>query len=177
MPKVPDDLTRAVVCPFRHLLSPRRRVFSPVGSVSMTKQSFRDECDINVIMARYQATGVLPVVQVKEGRFLDVPVDDYQTAMFKVAEAKSMFAGLPAKVRDRFGNDPGKLLEFLQDDRNVAEARELGLVKPEVDIPAPIRVSVVSDGASGVVPPPGGAAVQQNGLSVASGQVSAQRST
>lgn len=136
-------------CPFRHLLSPRFRVVTPVVGEGLTKQSFRDECDINVIMSRYQQSGVLPVVSVREGRFVDAPSTDYQEAMFQVADARSRFERLPARLRERFENDPGKLVAFLADDKNVAEARELGLVNPErVVVPVPVSVSSVNSGTS-----------------------------
>lgn len=146
------DRVTSVDLPFRHLLSARKRVGFDCSQPMITKQEFADECDINVIMARYQSTGVLPVIQAREGRFVDAPEDDYHSAMIKVAEANSMFAQLPARIRDRFENDPGQLIAFLQDDRNLQEARELGIVEPERVPPAPIAVSVVgSGGGSGAV--------------------------
>lgn len=36
---------------------------------------------------------------------------------------------LPAKVRDRFSNDPGKFLAFVDDPKSREEMYELGLAK------------------------------------------------
>lgn len=98
------------------------------------KQSFKDECDINRIMARYQVTGVLPE-QIQPGtpQYVDVTGIDYQTGMQKIAAAQSLFAALPAAVRLRFKNDPGEFLDFTQNPDPAAQAElvELGLaVRP-----------------------------------------------
>lgn len=93
-----------------------------------TQQNFRDECDINVIVERFGLTGELP-------QSLSVPqsgdfsgVTDYHSAMNVVAAADAAFMELPGALRARFENDPGRLLAFLNDEKNRAEAVELGLV-------------------------------------------------
>jgi len=96
---------------------------------SMTQQQYKDECDINHIMSRYMQTGELPRTKLGVyGDFSDMP--DYQTALNTVLQAQDAFASLPAQIRQRFGNDPGALLEFLHDPSNKGEAIELGLVNP-----------------------------------------------
>lgn len=136
--RVPD----AVVV--RHGFSPRKRVFTPIVGVSRTKQSFAEECDINVIMRRYQETGILPGAERAAGaRYLDCSGADYQQAMLLVASARTAFMEMPSAIRDRFENDPRKLMEFLEDDRNLDEARKLGLVKPEAVEATPLAVRVV----------------------------------
>lgn len=96
-----------------------------------TKQSFKDECDINTIMRRYQQTGTLEHVQRREAQYADCTGRDYQTAMELIANARSAFEELPAAVRDRFDNDPAELLDFVRDPDNAEEAAELGLLSPE----------------------------------------------
>lgn len=105
-----------------------------------THQSFKDECDINVIVERFGLTGELPEnVRVPvSGDFTDVV--DFQTALNAVRKAQEGFAALPADVRYRFANDPQRLMEFMADDRNLEEARKLGLVNPEP--PKPPRTAV-----------------------------------
>lgn len=105
---------------------------------SMTKQEFAEECDINTIMRRYETTGRIDHVNSRMpeyGDFASVP--DYQSAVNTVLEAESMFAELPARMRDRFGNNPQRLLEFLADPENRKEAEELGLVQPAPPPPPP----------------------------------------
>lgn len=117
---------------------------------SLTKQSFQDECDINVIMARYEKTGQLDHVNTARPEFGDfAAVPDYQTAMNTVLEANSMFDAMPSGIRDRFGNDPAQLLAFVNDPANREEAIELGIVDRPPPEPAPQKVEVVNS-----APPP-----------------------
>lgn len=97
----------------------------------MTKQEFKDECDINIIMKRYEKTGVLEFVNKNEPQYVDVTGQDFQDAMQLIADARTLFEELPASVRLRFDNDPAKLLDFVHDDSNQAEAAALGLLSPE----------------------------------------------
>jgi phage internal scaffolding protein len=105
---------------------------------SRTQQQFAEEADINNIIARYERTGILvdPLIdrrgQPMYGDFSNI--DSYFEAQLKVAQAKQLFEALPAKIRDRFGGDAGKLLAFVEDPENREEAIELGLIeKPEIN--------------------------------------------
>lgn len=96
-----------------------------------TDQSYRDECDINTIMARYQSTGELPVLNQVEGCWLDVTGMDFQEHMDFILRANELFDELPSAIRDRFGNDPAGFLDFTSDERNRRELAEMGLLTPE----------------------------------------------
>lgn len=109
---------------------------------SMTKQSFKDECDINVILARYENTGMYYDPLTTRGSraplfddFTAVP--DYMDAQNFVIEAGEMFDALPSRIRKRFNNSPAQLLEFLADSANVSEAIGLGLISAPVEQPEP----------------------------------------
>ena len=99
-------------------------------------QSFKDECDINIIMKKFQRTGALDWVSKYEGQYADVTGMDFQKAMDTVLRAQEMFDDLPSSVRNRFANDPVSFLEFLNDDSNREEAVKLGLVKDPQLVPA-----------------------------------------
>lgn len=117
---------------FRTQYGEKLRVRLGCGSDSRTKQSFKAECDINTIMARYRATGVLPdMALAAQGRFLDVTNFDYQDAMNTVAGAQSLFNELPAEMRHRFKNDPGEFLAFTSDEKNREEMAQMGLLSPQ----------------------------------------------
>ena len=120
---------------------------SPQGE-SMTKQSFRDECDINVLMRRYEKTGLLDHVNTHQGDYGDfINAPDFHTAMNQILTAEHMFQSLPARIRARFANDPGAFLEFAQNPENADEMAELGLIpapgpsepdtEPVAESPAP----------------------------------------
>lgn len=98
---------------------------------SRTKQSFAEECDINTIVRRFNLTGQLPS-NVRAPTYGDFEeVFDYHSAMNAILEAERSFMMMPAEVRDRFGNDPQRFLEFVNDDHNRDEAVKLGLVLPQ----------------------------------------------
>ncbi|QCQ84912.1 internal scaffolding protein [Blackfly microvirus SF02] len=108
--------------------------------VSMTKQSFRDECDINNIMRKYERTGVLDHTATSVPQYGEyMSPYSYQESLNAIIYAQDQFAALPAELRARFGNDPAELLAFMEDSRNLDEAVKLGLVqKPSSTIPQPL---------------------------------------
>jgi len=92
-----------------------------------TKQSFKGECDINKLMARYAKAGVMPTGNA--GVFADVSdVPDYQRSLELVDSAQRSFNALSLQVRRRFDYNPLNLMKFLADKANDKEAIELGLV-------------------------------------------------
>lgn len=64
--------------------------------VSLTKQAFKDECDIHRIVHRYAETGVIPVLNSIEPQYGDAPTMTAHEAACMAAEAASvMEEGLP----------------------------------------------------------------------------------
>lgn len=103
---------------------------------SLTQQHFADECDINNIIERYVNTGVLgdPLnpgsVSPQFGDFSTSY--DFHAAQTLIVQAEQAFDALPAAIRNRFHNDPGELLAFLEDESNREEAINLGIVQRDV---------------------------------------------
>lgn len=111
--------------------SGRIRVISINKEPTMTQQQFADDCDINNIMAKYEKTGQVTHLSNKQGVYGDFSdITDYQDMLHRVAAAQESFQTLPAKTRQRFQNDPGELISFLQDRKNYDEAISLGLIVP-----------------------------------------------
>ena len=107
------------------------RFYSSVSGESRTKQSFKDECDINNILRKYQKTGLLTHVASYAGRYEELPSDvDYQESLNAIISAEAAFMSLPSGLRLRFGNDPGEFLQFVSNPANSNELVELGLAKP-----------------------------------------------
>lgn len=125
---------------------PHKRVKQHVGEKTLVQQSSRDETDINRIMAKYEKTGVLTHVARYAGQYGDFSgVPDYKAGMEIVMAADDMFMSLPAKIRDRFNNDPAQFIEFATDEKNQDEMRSMGLA-PKAPAPAePQLVKVVSE--------------------------------
>lgn len=117
--------------PFFTAYGARNRIQTTFTGLGRTKQSFKAESDINTIMARYKQTGLIEFQQKHPARFGDCIGLDFEGGMQTVAKAKALFAALPAALRLRFNNDPGELLDFVQDRRNKEEAQALGLLKPQ----------------------------------------------
>lgn len=105
---------------------------------SLAQQQFRDECDINTILKRFNITGELPNAPLSP-RYGDFTgIGDYKTALDRVMAAEDEFASLPAPLRARFNNDPAQLIEFLDNEENRSEAEKLGLVEPKISVDAPL---------------------------------------
>lgn len=101
--------------------------------VSLTKQSFKDECDINNIMNKWVKNGILTHVSRYQGRYEDLSgAQDYHTSLNQVIAAQEAFETLPATIRSRFQNDPGEFLSFVSDPANLNEMKELGLIPSDV---------------------------------------------
>ena len=108
---------------------------------SQTLQSFKDDADINCIIARYENTGVLvdPTVPVSRtpqfGDYSEMPT--YQEAQNVIVAANNAFNSLSSKIRERFGNDPAAYFDFVQNLKegsdDYAEAVSLGIVNKPVD--------------------------------------------
>jgi len=118
----------------------RKRITIDCGE-SLTKQSFRDECDINFIMNKWKRTGEIPADSVgrmrpRYGDFTNA--NDYMEACNRVIDANEAFDSMPSFLRDRFANEPANLIAFLADSANQEEAIKLGLAEaqtPEGDPP------------------------------------------
>lgn len=113
-----------------------------------TQQSFKDECDINILMKRFLVGGQLPV-DVRMPTYGDFTgVSNFHEAVNAVRSASEAFMEMPPEVRARFDNDAGKFVDFCSDDANIEEARKLGLI-PAAELPpappAPMAVRIVQD--------------------------------
>lgn len=120
---------------------------------SMTRQEFAKDADINNIISRYRETGFLTDPTRPSSRtpmFGDFSnVQDYQSALEALNQADEDFMKLPARVRDRFSNNPQELIDFLQDPANLEEAISLGLAVKPADKPADAPADAPADKTAG----------------------------
>lgn len=115
-----------------------------------TQQHFKDECDINNIMKRFQTTGVLPDLIKSNpayGDFSTVP--DFLDAMNILNHAHDQFSSLSSRVRARFDNDPQQFLNFVNDPSNNAEMIELGLATKKQPPVVDPTLKALQDAAEG----------------------------
>lgn len=102
------------------------RVSKTFTQPSLAKQSFKDECDINTIMKRYERTGMIEHINKHRGDYTDATgVEDYHTSLNQVLAAQEAFASLPSRVRSNFNNDPGQFMTFVENPENRDNLHEL----------------------------------------------------
>ena len=112
-----------------------RKSFHTTGA-SLTKQAEKDDTDINLILKKYNRTGLMPHVNMLQGMYGDFSTaNDYHASLNAVQRAQDAFMALPATIRSRFDNDPAAFLEFMSDDKNLDEAYSLGLAVRPFDQP------------------------------------------
>lgn len=109
----------------------RVQVFFP--DPTLTKQSFKDECDVNNIMKKFEKTGLLDHVNNHKGDYGNyIGYEDYQTSLNRIASAQDAFNTIPASIRARFDNSPLEFLRFAQNPENFDKMVEMGLAnQPE----------------------------------------------
>lgn len=121
------------------------RVQTPVGDLSLTKQSFKDECDPNLIVKRFVQTGVLPFNGRPEPKFMDAPSTEFADIQFAVANAKTAFERLSDEEKGDYANVEDFInsrLASLEAASDPSEASESSLSD---DLPEP--ATSVSDSA------------------------------
>lgn len=104
---------------------------------TLTQQQFKDECDVNKIMDKYLKTGSITHLNNRQsGAYLNlVDLPDYQQCLDITIQAQNTFMALPAKIRNKFENDPEKLIQYLADPKNIEESIKLGLRnKPKEEV-------------------------------------------
>lgn len=120
----------------RSAYSARERVSIVCGG-GRTKQSMKDECDINRIMRKYIKSGTVSHVAKHGGRYEYCTASDFMESLSIVQEGQRMFDELPAVVRKEFGNSPASFLSFVQDPKNLDKMREMGLARAAPPVVAP----------------------------------------
>ncbi len=122
-------------------IDPPPKVIITEWGKGRTRQSERDKCNINTIMAKYEKTGILPIAN-RETFFADVTqVTDYRGALENVRIAQQAFRQLPATIRTRFDNDPALFLDFTADPENRDEMIEMGLIEKPEETPPPVEAT------------------------------------
>lgn len=108
------------------------------GDQTLVQQQFANEVDINTIVRRFGITGSMPFGQASPGVYGDfTEISDYESAMERVRKVDEGFMRLPPEVRERWDNDPGKLIRFAN------QLTEEDLSVPPAE-PAPVVTEPVS---------------------------------
>lgn len=103
---------------------------------SLTQQSLANECDVNVIVAKYLKTGDARIFNQRIAQWGDISdIGSYQECLQRNKEAAEAFATLPARIRDAYGNDPMRLADALGSPEERSKLIELGIIVPEPETP------------------------------------------
>ncbi|AXL15252.1 internal scaffolding protein [Microviridae sp.] len=94
------------------------------------QRQFKDECDINTVMRKFEKSGVVTHINERSQDYIDlIGVEDYHTSMNLIIEAQNLFDSIPAKIRRKFNNSPAYFLEFVQNPENEEELIKMGFAK------------------------------------------------
>lgn len=111
-------------------------------SPTMTQQHYKDECDLNQILARHRVEGELNAMQLRQllaqsamgadsarvPRFEDVSdLPDLSYIKKSFIAASRAFAHLPIQARVAFGNNPEVFYSAMTDKSQHGKVRDLGL--------------------------------------------------
>lgn len=111
-----------------------------------TKQSFREQVNINSIMAKFNKTGMINHLNRTQPFYGDVSgIVSYQESLNIVKNAEDLFMGMSAEIRSKFANDPANMIAFLNDPANRDEAIKLGMVLAPPVEPVPQKVQIVDN--------------------------------
>lgn len=125
------------------------------ADISLAKQAFAQECDINYILRNNALVAPLTPEQYASLRFEDLGNSvDYHSARNYLIEAENSFMSLDADIRARFQNDPGRFLDFVQNPDNAEELITMGLATRPQNIPAPEPAPAPARGKKTPVTPP-----------------------
>lgn len=107
--------------------SPHLRVPTDVADDHpRTKQAFKDECDINRIMRKFQKTGILEHTRRHAPQYGEASTMDLLTAQTIIKDAERMYQELPSSVRKKFSG-PVDFLQFVENPENAEEIYKMGL--------------------------------------------------
>lgn len=86
-----------------------------------TKQSFKDETDIQKIMARADRAGTISHLEKFEGVYADYADFDFHEQTQKLTQGREIFDQLPAELRKEFGQSPAAFFSYVNDPANKDE--------------------------------------------------------
>lgn len=105
---------------------------------SETKQEFKNECDINLLVKKMDAGLDITPSSIARGKSRRTPqfgdfsqFFDFREMNDRINSAREQFEALPAEIRERFHNDPAALIAAIEDPNRRDEMEKLGFVVPK----------------------------------------------
>lgn len=90
-----------------------------------TQDTYKDETDINRIMARARNGATITHLAKHQARYGDFSDFDFFENQQKIVMGRQVFDDLPSETRKEFGNDPTKFFSFVNDPANKDRLSEL----------------------------------------------------
>ena len=113
--------------------------------VSRTKQCFKDECNINIIVERAAAHGLPPAPPPAYGNVDHISPESFLEMKNKISAVKGVFDLLPSELRREYGSPEGYLMA---EGKRIADAQSAEGISPKgEDLP-----SLIKDDSEGLVP-------------------------
>ncbi len=112
-------------------------IAAPVYDDGRTKQCFKDECNIDKIMARFNVSGTISHLAKFEGVYADYSDFDFQTQTQRLTRGREIFDELPAELRREFGQSPEAFFAYVNNPANAGDlAKKLpALAAPGQQLP------------------------------------------
>ncbi len=134
---------------------------NPTYTDGRTKQSFKDETDINKILKRAQKSGTISHLNQYEARYGDFTGFDFFEAQLKISQGGEIFAALPTEIRNEFNQSPAKFFDFVNDPANkddlarvLPALAEPGRQMPRVDGNVPADEARAAEAAEAAIVAP-----------------------
>jgi len=90
----------------------------PTYTDGRTKQSFKDETDINKILQRAQKTGTISHINQFEAHYGDFADFDFFEATMQLTKGREIFDALPSEIRNEFSQSPAQFFDYVNDPAN-----------------------------------------------------------
>lgn len=110
-----------------------------------TKQSFRDDTDINKMLAKAQRAGSIAHLQKHGAYYGDFSeIDNLLDAHLMYERGVEIFEDLPSELRREFGNSPTEFFNYVNNPENADKLAEKlpMLAEPGAQLVAPIRTAI-----------------------------------
>lgn len=115
----------------------RRRITLDCSEPQLTDQSYKNQCDINIIMEQYKKTGLLPQQTTLQPKYTDNTIIPTLEDAFNITNAAiDAFNSLPPDIRRLMDNNPAQLELFIQNPENEYVLKKHGIII-ENHIPEP----------------------------------------
>jgi len=98
---------------------------TPTFKDGRTKQSFKDETDINQILKRAQKSGTISHLNKYEARYGDFSGFDFFEAQLKLSQGREIFDALPVEIRREFRQSSAEFFDYVNDPENKDRLAEL----------------------------------------------------